>query len=73
MQVDGDGAADVLGVLLLDVLAEDGGVVPAVALGREVEAVLGVLGEGAHEALQRLPEVGRRVVGRVGRQGQVRV
>lgn len=73
LQVNLNGVGDVLAVLLLDVLAEDGRVVPAVALCREVEAVLRVLREGAHEALQRLPEVGRGVVGRIGRQGQVGV
>lgn len=73
LQVNLNGVGDVLAVLLLDVLAEDGRVVAAVALGGEVEAVLRVLGEGAHEALQRLPEVGGCVVGRVGGQGQVRV
>ena len=72
-QVNLLGTRDVFGVLRLEVLAEDGAVVPAVALRREEELFARVLRERAHEPLQCLPEVGRRGGRRAGGRGVVRV
>lgn len=69
----GQGAVLDSRVLLLNVLIEDGAVVPAVALGGEVEAVARVLRERPREALQGLPEARRGGLGGVGRSEEVGV
>lgn len=60
-------------VLRLNVLIEDGTVVPTVALGGEVEVLTRVLRERPREALQGLPEARSGGLSGVGRGKQVGV